>query len=54
MKEKELAKTIFEYCEEHKIKGISNSRFKDKLISFEIKDRQIYCKECGKKLEDKE
>ncbi len=48
--EKELAKEIIKYCKENEILGSINIRCGNKLVSFDTKDKIIYCKECGKKL----
>ncbi|KKM00535.1 hypothetical protein LCGC14_1803540 [marine sediment metagenome] len=52
MEKKELIEKIIEYCEENKIAGSFNNKYFEKLVSFEIKNKQTHCKECGKRLED--
>ncbi len=48
MKEKELAKEIVNFCTKEGISASYNNPYRNKLVSFEIKDKKIICKECGK------
>ncbi len=49
MNEQQLIKEIMKYCKDNSITGNINSPFKGYLVSFNIKLKKTYCKECGRK-----
>lgn len=50
MTAKELCKAIVDYCSENSIHASMNNRCGSKMVSFEVEDRNLYCKECGVKV----
>lgn len=50
MEKEELLKEIARYCEENKLIGSFNGVVGNILVSFEVRNKLIACKECGRKL----